>query len=194
MPNPCLTALAKVASPETTITYAYKKDTLQTDTVKWSAQLTNSEASNVNCPVVYKLYALDCTAAAPTGFTIASTKDEITANIGTSAGYDQDLCIVADNGIAEKLTFKYYLYQTADPCLTTLSKVSKPAAGTTYAYKKETSQTDTVKWSEQLYNNEASNVNCPVVYKLYASDCTSAAPTGFTIASTKDKITANIGK
>jgi len=77
------------------------------------------------------------------------------------------MCVEAGNGV-KWLTFKYTLEQTADPCLTALAKVSKPALGTTYAYKKDTSQTDTVKWSAQLTNSEASNVNCPVVYKLYA--------------------------
>jgi len=36
--------------------------------------------------------------AAFAAFTMASTKDQITARIGETDGYDQDLCIVADNG------------------------------------------------------------------------------------------------
>jgi len=98
--DPCTTAFAKVNLPASTTTYAYKKLSSQTDTVKWSAQLTNNQQSNLECPTPnYRLYASDCVAAAPTGFTIASTKDEITANIGKSAGYDQDLCIVVDTGL-----------------------------------------------------------------------------------------------
>jgi len=98
--NPCLTALAKVNLPASTTTYAYKKLTSQTDTVKWSAQLTNSQGSNVACPVVYKLFASDCTAAAPAGFSIASTKDQVViADIGYTWGNVQDLCIEASNGL-----------------------------------------------------------------------------------------------
>jgi len=81
------------------MTYQYKKNGSQTDLVAWGGQLTNSQGSNVACPVVYKLYAKDCAAAAPTGFSIASTKDQVViADIGTTNGYTQELCIEASNG------------------------------------------------------------------------------------------------
>jgi len=41
----------------------------------------------------------DCKQAAPSGFTIADGKDQISGfGIGTDDGYSQDLCIKAFNG------------------------------------------------------------------------------------------------
>jgi len=103
--NPCLTALAKVGSPVTTKTYAYKY-TLRgdTDTTAWGAQLTNSQESNTDCPVVYKVFAKDCAAAPPGSFRLPDGTDKITFFIGTHEGYTQDLCIEASNG-HQKINF-----------------------------------------------------------------------------------------
>jgi len=83
--NPCAGAIAWIETPVSTSTYAYKKGASQTDTVKWSEQITNSQASNPECPVVYKLYDKDCdTKGGPPGFSIASSKDQVViADIGT---------------------------------------------------------------------------------------------------------------